>query len=70
MCFDLVGLLANRGKLNDLCGLNNLTSFRALAIEAMPRDSDGMMQIVKLFRIELDSFLSAPTETVSPSRIF
>jgi hypothetical protein len=43
--------------------------FGALPIDAMARDRQGTMQVVKLFAIEPDCLLAAPAKPICPCRL-
>lgn len=55
-------------ELDDLRGRSELSVLRALTVQAMPRDADGVVQVIELFAVEPDGLLRAPPETLRPGR--
>jgi hypothetical protein len=54
--------------LDNLRGWLELSIFHALAVQAMARDADRVMQIIELFAVEPDSLLATPAQSLRPRR--
>jgi hypothetical protein len=55
--------------LNDLRWLANLAGFGALAIDAVARNRQSAVHLVKLFGVEADCLLATPAKPVCPCRM-
>jgi len=66
LCLSFSG---ERRKLYHLAQARHVSGLCALAIDALARDGERVMQVVQLFRFQMNRLLATPAESISPGRI-